>query len=52
MKTYIQEQGLDVWRSIVDGYKAPTSPSTDRYGKKLEENDSKDTNAIDNGVNQ
>jgi hypothetical protein len=52
MKTYIQAQGFDVWRSVVDGYKAPTTPPTDRDGKKLEENDSRDRNAIENGVTQ
>jgi hypothetical protein len=52
MKTYIQSQGFDVWRTVVDGYKAPATPPTDRHGKNLEENDSRDRNTIDNGVTQ
>jgi hypothetical protein len=42
MKTYVQAHGFDVWRAVVDGYKAPTTPPTDKDGKKLEENDSRD----------
>jgi hypothetical protein len=35
IKTYIQEQGFYVWRSVVDGYKEPATPLTDRDGNKL-----------------
>jgi hypothetical protein len=35
MKTFLQAQGFDVWKSVVDGYKAPTTPPTDKDGKKL-----------------
>jgi hypothetical protein len=52
MKTYVQAQGFDVWRAVVDGYKAPTTPPTDKDGKKLEENDSRDRNDILNGLNK
>jgi hypothetical protein len=38
MKTFLQGHGFDVWKSIVDGYKAPTTPPTERDGKKLSEN--------------
>jgi hypothetical protein len=36
MKMCIQEQGFNVWRSIVDGYKEPTTPPMDKDEKKLE----------------
>jgi hypothetical protein len=35
MKTFLQAQGFDVWKSVVDGYTTPTTPPTDRDGKKL-----------------
>jgi hypothetical protein len=37
-------------QAVVDGYKAPTTPPTDKYGKKLEENYSRDKNVILNGL--
>jgi hypothetical protein len=49
MKTYVHEHKFDVWREVVDGYKAPTAPPTYKDGNKLEENDSRDINAILNG---
>ena len=52
MKTYVQAQGFDVWWAVVDGYKAPTTPPIDKDGNKLEENDSRDRNAILNGLNK
>jgi hypothetical protein len=42
MQTFLQEQRFDVWQSIVDEYAAPTTPPTDKDGKKLNENNSKD----------
>jgi hypothetical protein len=50
MKTYIQTQGFYVWQSVVDGYKAPSTPPMDGDGNKLEVNDSKSINDINNGV--
>jgi hypothetical protein len=41
MKTFLQAQGFDVWKSVVDGYTTPTTPPTDKYGKKLSEKNSK-----------
>jgi hypothetical protein len=41
MKTYIQAHGFDVWKAVVDGYTTPTTPPTDRDGKKLSENNSR-----------
>jgi hypothetical protein len=41
-----------VWRAIVYGYKAPTTPPTDKDGKKLKDNDTKAKNAILNGLTE
>jgi hypothetical protein len=50
MKTYVQAQGFEVWKSIVDGYKEPTVPPTNDNGRKLSLNNSKSTNALLNGL--
>jgi hypothetical protein len=50
MKTYVQAHGFDVWRSVVDEYKAPTIPLTYKNGKKLEENNLQAKNSILNGM--
>jgi hypothetical protein len=50
MKTYVQAQGFDVWKSVVDGYKEPATPPTDNDGKKLSQNNSRDKNSILNGL--
>jgi hypothetical protein len=52
IQTYIQAHGFDVWKSMVDGYKSPTTPPTDKDGKKLAENNSRAKNAIQNGVDE
>jgi hypothetical protein len=44
MKTFLQAHGFDVWQSVVDGYTTPATPPTDKDGKKLSENNSKDKN--------
>jgi hypothetical protein len=46
MKTYIQAQGFQVWKSIVDGYTTPTNEKV----VKLGENNSKAINALLNGL--
>jgi hypothetical protein len=46
MNTYIQAQGFQVWKSIVDGYTAPTVPPTNDKAVKLDENNSKAKNAL------
>ena len=51
MKTYIQAQGFQVWKSIVDGYTTPTVPPTNDKAVKLSENNSKAKNALLNGLN-
>jgi hypothetical protein len=45
MKTFVQAQGFDVWKEVIDGYKAPSTPPTNKYGKKLSENNLKAKNA-------
>jgi hypothetical protein len=50
MKTYTQAQGFQVWQSIVDGYIAPTVPPINDKALKLGENNSKDKNALLNGL--
>ena len=52
MKTYIQEQGFQVWQSIVDGYTAPTVPPTNKKVVKLDHNNSKATNELLNGLSE
>jgi hypothetical protein len=39
--TFLQAQGFDVWKSIVDGYVVPTTPPIDKDGNKLSEKNSK-----------
>jgi hypothetical protein len=50
MKTYIQVEGSQVWKSIVDGYTIATVPPTNEKVVKLGENNSKSTNALLNGL--
>jgi hypothetical protein len=50
MKTYIQAQGFEIWKSIVDGYKEPTVPPTNERAIKLGKNNSKATNSLLNGL--
>jgi hypothetical protein len=50
MKTYIQAQGFQVWKSIVDGYTSPAVPPTNDKVVKLGENNSKAINALLNGL--
>jgi hypothetical protein len=50
MKTYIQPQGFQVWKSIVDGYTVPAVPLTNDKAMKLGENNSKAKNAFLNGL--
>jgi hypothetical protein len=52
MKTYIQAQGFEIWQSIVDGYTTPTVPPTNDKAVKLGQNNSKDTNALLNGLSE
>ena len=50
MRTYIEVQGFQVLRSIVDGYTTPIVPPTNEKTIKLSENNSKATNSLLNGL--
>jgi hypothetical protein len=50
MNFFLQAQGFDVWKLVVEGYKAPATPLIDKYGKKLSENNSKATNYFLSGM--
>jgi hypothetical protein len=50
METYIQAQGFQVWKSIVDGYTSLAVPPTNDKAVKLGENKSKAKNALLNGL--
>jgi hypothetical protein len=52
MKTYIQAQGFEIWKSIVDGYTTPTVPPTNDKAVKLGQNNSKAKNALLNGLSE
>jgi hypothetical protein len=50
MKKYVQAYGFEVLKSIIDGYKEPIIPETNENGRKLYLNNSKDKNALLNGL--
>ena len=50
MNMYIQAHGFEIWQSVVDGYKEPGVSSTNEREIKLSQNNSKDTNALMNGL--
>jgi hypothetical protein len=52
MKTYIQAQGFEIWKSIVDGYTTPTVPPTNDKEVKLSQNNSKAKNALLNCLSE
>ena len=52
MKTYIQEQGFEIWQSIVDGYTVPVVPPKNDKAVKLGQTNSKATNALVNGLSE
>jgi hypothetical protein len=52
MKIYLQEQGFDVWKVVVDRYKETTNPLIDKYGKKLSKNDSKEYKCYNLRINK
>jgi hypothetical protein len=41
---------FDIWKSVVDGYTAPTTPPTDVAGKKICNDNSREVNAILGGL--
>jgi hypothetical protein len=50
MKTYVQGQGYEVWKSVVDGYKEPSIPPTNENRRKLNLNNSISKNSLVNGM--
>ena len=52
MKVYLQAQGADVWKMIVNTYDIPTNPPTDGQAVKLYEENSKAMNAILSGLTE
>jgi hypothetical protein len=50
MDFFLQARGFDVWKAIVNGYKAPASPLIDKDEKKLCENNSKAMTIILSGL--
>ena len=50
MRVYLQAQGVDVWKEVVNRYNVPTTPPTDQASKKLYEDNSKAINAILSGM--
>jgi hypothetical protein len=50
MKSYMLALGFDVWKSVVDGYTAPTTPPTDTAGKNICNDNSRVVNAILGGL--
>jgi hypothetical protein len=50
MKTYVQAQGFDVWKLVVDGYKDLGTPPIDNDGNKPSQNNSRDKKDILNGL--
>ena len=52
MKAYIQAQRFQFWQSIVDGYIAPVVPPTNDKALKLGQNNSKEKNALLNGLSE
>ena len=46
MRVYLQAQGVDVWKVVVNRYNVPTTPPIDNAGKKLYEDNSNAMNTI------
>ena len=42
MKVYMQDQGVDVWKAVVNRYNVPATPPIDQASKKLYEDNSKE----------
>jgi hypothetical protein len=50
MKNFLLALGFDIWKSVVDGYTAPTTPPKDVAGKKICNDNSRAVNAILGGL--
>ena len=49
-RLFLQAQGIDVWKVVVNGYNVPAAPPIDNAGRKLYEGNSKEMNAILSGL--
>jgi hypothetical protein len=52
MKTYIHARGFEIWKSIVDECTTPIVPPTNDKVVKLDQNNSKATNALLNDLSE
>ena len=50
MRVYLQAQGVDIWKAIVNRYNVPATPPTNQDSKKLYEDNSKAMNEILSGL--
>jgi hypothetical protein len=50
MKIFLLALGFDVWKSVLDGYTAPTNPPTNTVGNKICNDNSREVNAIVAGL--
>ena len=50
MRVFLQAQGVDVCKAIVNIYNVPATPPTDQASKKLYEDNSKEMNTILSGL--
>jgi hypothetical protein len=50
MKTCVQENGFEVWKLVIDGYKEPIVLPTNDSRRKLNLNKSKAKNSLMNGL--
>ena len=50
MRVFLQAQGVDFWKAVVNRYNVPTTPPIVNVGKKLYEDNSKAMNKILSGL--
>jgi hypothetical protein len=50
MKSYMLALGFDVWKYFLDGYTTPATPLTDTVGKNICNDNSREVNAILEGL--
>ena len=50
MRLFLQAQGIDVWKVVVNGYNVPATLPIDNAGRKLHEYNSKAMNEILSGL--
>ena len=50
MRLFLQDQGVNVWKVVVNRYNVPATPPIDQAAKKLYEDNSNAMNAILSGL--